>query len=248
MKINQTFFAGSLLWTTALLLPSVITAQGDGSVAASCPMTCENGGTCQVGTADFSIHPKESNGTPLLFLQETSREGWFCNCTDQWTGIRCGRAYQVCPTKTFETPHVCYNGGTCLEGMEENENVTSHQRFCDCSKAKHNGLPYFGKYCEIPGAEKCGPESQVFCTAQGTCKDGFEEKAHPCNCPEGHRGPHCEFLRDEVPDCVLDCQNGGECTLGLKSFEEAEYQNLWSTHDGNYQYCVSERFSRALAY
>lgn len=57
----------------------------------------------------------------------------------------------------------------------------------------------------------------------------------------------------QVPPCVLPCggatinedgtvdqpQTGGigQCVLGVKSFEQAQYQDFWLTHDGNYQYC-----------
>ena len=32
----------------------------------------------------------------------------------------------------------------------------------------------------------------------------------------------------------------GQCTLGVKDFETARYQDFWLSHDGNYQYCVSK--------
>lgn len=248
---NSIFAMSAVLLLLPSLLLMVVNAQENGNATAtaaaadSCPLICEHGGICQLGEADYSVHPQEPDGTPFLFLSETSRDGWFCNCSDEWTGIRCGRQYTFCPAKDDGTednsknPHICYNGGTCIEGMENNDNIASNQRFCDCSNAEHNGIKYFGQYCELKGADQCAAGSEVFCTSGGTCVDNFEEKAHPCNCPEGHRGPHCEFLRGQVPDCVLTCQNGGECTLGLKNYEEAEYQNLWSSHDGNYQYCVS---------
>ncbi|KAG7360370.1 EGF-like domain containing protein [Nitzschia inconspicua] len=235
--VKESVLVATLL---SLLLRTTSAQTGNATApAASCPLNCANGGICEKGTADYSKHPTEENGTPFLFLQETSRDGWYCNCPKDWTGIFCGRPYTVCPAREGETgnPHICYHGGTCIEGMENNTNISSDQRFCDCSKAQHNGVPYFGQYCELEGAKQCAPGSDVFCTSGGTCVDDFEEKAHPCSCPEGHRGPHCEFLRGQVPDCVLPCQNKGECTLGLKSYQEAEYQNLWSTHDGSYQYC-----------
>jgi hypothetical protein len=222
-------------------------APHNGSGAASkCPMTCSHGGTCILGTADYSNQPAEPNGTPFLFLQETSRDGWFCNCTAGWTGIHCARPYTICPGKKGETgdPHMCYHGGMCIEDMEDHANISSSQRFCDCSAAFHDGIPYFGQFCELEGAVRCAPDSEVFCTSGGTCVEGFEEKAHPCTCPEGHRGPHCEFLRGQLPECVLQCQNKGECALGLRK----EYQTVWSTHDGNFQYCVSTIQYNAIQY
>jgi hypothetical protein len=208
--------------------------------ASKCPMTCSNGGVCKVGTADFSMQPVAANGAPFTFLAETSREGWFCECPEGFTGIRCGRPVVACPDADNTTgPLYCYHGGQCVEGLGNSTTVAENQRFCDCSAAEYNGVFYFGKYCEIEGARECAPGSDVFCTAQGTCKDDFESKAHPCECRDGYRGPHCEFLRGQVPDCVLECQNGGECTLGVKDFETAKYQEFWLTHDGNYQHCVS---------
>jgi len=160
------------------------------------------------------------------------------------------------------SPHYCYHGGQCLAGLTDD--ARNSQRFCDCSKAKHNGAPYFGKYCEIQGAVRCSKDeddeddedddSQVFCTAQGTCVDKFEKHSNnPCNCPEGFTGPHCEFLEGTVPECSLSCgrtiihndyvenngtDNGvGSCRLGMKDFESARYRDFWSEHDGNYQYC-----------
>jgi hypothetical protein len=232
----MSIYLSNAIFLVAALL-SIAVAQDDGTDAASaCPLACSHGGTCEAGSADYSNHPKEPNGTPFLFLAETSRDGWFCNCTVGWTGIHCARPYSICPVKgETGNPHICYHGGTCIEGMEDNVNITSNQRFCDCSKASHDGIPYFGQFCELEGAEQCAPGSEIFCTSGGTCVDGFEEKAHPCECPEGHRGPHCEFLRGQLPDCVLECPNGGKCTLGLRN----EYQNLWAAHDGNFQYCVS---------
>ena len=224
----------------------VMAQEDDGNttnIAPSCPIDCLSDAPCEIGSANYSFHPREPNGAMFTFLQKSSREGWFCDCPDGLTGIRCGRPYTICPPGGDEDEplHVCYHGGKCIDGLENSNSsgVASHQRFCDCTDASHDDIPYYGKYCEIKGAVPCAPGSEIFCTANGSCKDGFETKAHPCTCREGHRGPHCEFLRGQVPDCVLSCQNGGECTLGLKDFEEAKYQSFWATHNGNYQYCVS---------
>jgi hypothetical protein len=204
--------------------------------APECPMTCSNGGTCKVGEADYSAFPNEANGISLTFLRETTREGWHCECPLSWTGVRCEIGAKDDPANPI---HMCFHGGKCIGGMEDSDNVSAEQRFCDCTDAEHNGVPYFGKYCEIKGAVECAPGSDVFCVADGQCKDDFETKAHPCKCNSGHRGPHCEFLRDEVPECTKECKNGGECTLGVKDYETARYQEFWLTHDENYQYCVS---------
>jgi hypothetical protein len=67
--------------------------------------------------------------------------------------------------------------------------------------------------------------------------EDFETKAHPCNCPSGHRGPHCEFDAGFVPECDLQCENDGLCTLGIKSYDDAMHSEFWALHDGDFQYC-----------
>lgn len=241
------------------------------TVAAECPMKCENGSVCKVGKHDYSKHPREpGNGAPFTFLQHESQHGWYCECPDGFTGLRCNRKYVECPLPTDAVAgrsdsnttsnhgnHFCYHGGSCIDGMTDGSFTDASgndQRFCDCSKAHYNGVPYFGKYCEIEGARQCGGEdSTAFCTAQGKCKDDAEKKANPCECLQGHRGPHCEFMTGSVPECTLACghtllhEDGtfeqsltggrGKCTLGMKDFESARYRDFWSSHDGNYQYC-----------
>jgi hypothetical protein len=262
MTFSSMKFSNLLVVAIVLLVVgntgTIVTAQSSSSVVPSptstpvaaaattptasptCELECQNGGTCKLGTADFSLQPLEASGAPFTFLEETSRDGWHCDCPEGHTGIRCGRPVVACPDADNTTgAHYCYHGGQCVEGLGNTTNVPENQRFCNCTAATHNGVPYFGKYCEIEGARECAPGSDVFCTAQGTCKDGFETMAHPCECREGYRGPHCEFIRGQVPECVLECNNGGECELGVKDFETAKYQEFWLTHDGNYQHCVS---------
>mmetsp|Transcript_37324 Transcript_37324/g.90663 ORF Transcript_37324/g.90663 Transcript_37324/m.90663 type:complete len:670 (-) Transcript_37324:63-2072(-) len=211
------------------------------TAAPACPMTCSNGGTCKLGEDDFSAFPVEPNGAILSFLQETSRDGWFCECPLSYTGFRCGRPYEVCEIGAKDDPqnpiHMCFHGGKCIDST----NIDGDKKFCDCTDAEHNGIPYYGRYCEIQGATECAEGSDVFCVANGQCKADFEEKAHPCDCPEGHRGPHCEFLRDQVPECTRDCKNDGECTLGIKDFKTTQYASFWETHDQNFQYCKCPR-------
>ena len=255
--------------------------------ASECPLTCVNGAECKLGEHDYSDHPREpGNGTPFTFLKTTSRQGWFCDCTDGYTGLRCNREYEKCPV-SLDTRmgrnddgtnndtdtnndnsaienHYCYHGGQCVDGLTDGShgNIDDSQRFCDCSKASHNGTPYYGKYCEIEGAVRCGEDSQVFCAAQGTCKEDFETLAHPCDCIAGHRGAHCEFLLGSVPNCSLTCggttifEDGvvdnpvtggvGKCILGVRDFATSRYQDFWSAHDGNYQYCVSTSLCHIL--
>lgn len=195
----------------------------------TCPLTCHPGSVCVIGDADFSPQPKDSNDIPFEFHKETNKGGWHCDCPEGLTGLRCNRQYQKC-----ENDHYCYHGGKCIAGLDEK--IASDQLFCDCSDAEHNGFPFVGKYCEIQGAVQCG-DSEIFCTNGGTCEDNFESMAHPCNCPVGHRGPHCEFDTGFVPDCTLSCENGGECTLGIKDYDSAVFDLVWAQQDGNFQYC-----------
>ena len=50
-------------------------------------------------------------------------------------------------------------------------------------------------------------------------------------------GPHCEFQSDMVPECSLDCKNGGECVLGLTSpNQQHDLVHLFSNMD-EFQRC-----------
>ena len=228
--------------------------------AAECPLQCSNGAECKLGEHNFDFFPKEPNGSVFTFLQTTTRDGWYCDCPEGWTGLRCNRKYEICPLSTdmdsSTDAHYCFHGGSCLAGLTDgtHDTIDESQRFCDCKNAEHNGTPYFGKYCEIEGAIQCSADSDEYCTAQGECKEDFASKFTPCECRAGHRGPHCEFMRGSVPDCTLTCGatdekdkdaapkvgGVGQCRLGIKDFENARYEDFWSGHDGNYQYCVSK--------
>lgn len=233
--------------------------------AAECPLTCANGAECKLGEHHYRFHPKEPNGATFTFLQTTNKDGWYCDCPMGFTGLRCSRTYEVCPLalgdgdigQEDQQMHFCYHGGKCIEGLTDgtHQTIDSTQAFCDCSNAEHDGVPYFGKYCEIQGAVRCSETSQQYCTAQGSCKLDFDEKYWPCDCLTGHRGPHCEFLRGSVPECTLPCdgttpeldgvnatgaafQGGqGYCRLGIREFDNARYKDLWAPHDENFQYC-----------
>ena len=206
----------------------VVNGQTNETEADSCTLTCIKG-ECQLGDANWDEHPKDTNGNAFDFLRETNRDGWHCECPDDWAGIRCGREYEKCG----DTGHYCYHGGKCITDLETA--VEADKLFCDCQDATHNGHHYVGKYCEHRGAEECG-DTDIFCSNGGTCKENFEDLNHPCDCPQGHRGDHCEFLLGQVPECTLDC-NGGTCKLGIKDYGTATYNDFWARHDGNFQYC-----------
>ena len=271
-ETSPSFFAAAQMESTGVAgtgstaeAPSPSAPVSAPTPAAECPLDCANGAECKIGEHNFRFHPKEPNGATLTFLQTTNRDGWFCDCPMGFTGLRCTRPYEICPLPVGveageEEIHFCYHGGKCIDGL--GDTVDSSEHFCDCSSAQHNGVPYYGKYCEIEGAIRCSDDSQQYCTAQGTCKEDFDTKFYPCDCQVGHRGPHCEYLRGSVPECTLPCDGtiegnsfkggNGYCRLGIKDFDNARYKDFWAEHDGNYQYCVSRtrkkrgRFLRAF--
>lgn len=218
------------LLCTSLALAAISQVSSQTNDTCDGIVNCHPGSTCVQGDADFSIHPKDINGVAFDFLRETNKEGWYCDCPEGMAGLRCNRPYVSCAG----SDHICYHGGKCIDGI--NETVEADELFCDCSDADYNGTPYVGKYCEVEGAVQCG-DTEIFCTNRGTCKDGFEERVHPCNCPSGHRGPHCEFDTGYVPECDLQCENGGECNLGIKDYDTAIHNQFWALHDGSFQYC-----------
>jgi delta-like protein len=73
-----------------------------------------------------------------------------------------------------------------------------------------NGFPFVGKFCEHVTMEKCGTKG-VFCVNGGECNRFGTQ----CDCSPGFEGPHCEFKKGSVPVCDLQCENSGECQLGL---------------------------------
>jgi hypothetical protein len=188
---------------------------------------------CKEGDADYSFMPTDPFGEVFPFLLDTNRDGWYCVCPDNLTGIRCERAYEKCEG----TDHFCYHGGTCIEGL--NKNVSSSELFCDCTNAQHNAIPYRGKFCETE-LERCANDSEIFCANNGQCKDDFASKLRPCDCPGAFRGPHCEFDDGHVPACKLVCENDGVCSRGIKKYSTALYNDFFANHDGQFQFCSCE--------
>jgi len=166
----------------------------------SCDLECPRNAPCRFGEADFS------GRTGILASEnETHKDGMHCDCPIGWTGILCDQKYETC---TFQEGHECYNGGECILGLEDK--YGNEQLFCDCSKA-HG---YVGKYCETPFAKTCG-DYDGFCANGGACNPDFPElSSQACFCDEGWEGYHCEYKKNQVPDCSLDCHNGGICFIG----------------------------------
>lgn len=153
------------------------------------------------------------------------------------TGLKCGRTYVGCTDRQ----HKCYNGGRCIPGAADR--FGNDQEFCDCSDAIDDfGVTHVGKYCEIPVPVTCGEDESVFCVNGGHCKDNFAEEPHrPCRCGPELDGPHCEYKKGEIPECDLQCENGGQCKLGFKTYKKAlaEYQDFWDdNYNGTLMHCV----------
>lgn len=224
--------AATTLCLAAMTMAPLASAQTE---APTCPMTCLNESPCVEGEDAYAGHPQKSNGSPLDFLEETSREGYYCDCPDNFTGIRCGRTYVECAG----TGHYCYHGGTCLENLS-GDPIPDDQLFCNCADASHGDISYVGKYCEQEGVQPCDEYGEFFCLNGSTCKEDFETKLRPCECLDGYRGPHCEFEDGSVPRCDLECEHDGECQLGIKDYDTALYTEFWKT-DGGYMHCTCEQ-------
>lgn len=48
----------------------------------------------------------------------------------------------------------------------------------------------------------------------------------PCLCPPGYEGPKCQYVTGTVPDCPLECQNGGVCTFDLTPKQKQEKEEF----------------------
>lgn len=142
---------------------------------------------------------------------------------------RCAHKHESC----YDNGHPCYNGGTCIPGLEDTYGTS--QYFCDCSNAiDSRGRRYVGKYCELNAIEPCDTQGLKFCVNNQTCSATAESSDIDfCECGTDYEGPHCEFEKDKVPDCDLKCMNGGSCALGIKNYALAVlgYNDFWANHE-----------------
>lgn len=204
--------------------------QSNGNNSRSCDLECPRNAPCRFGNADFS-----GRMDILTVGTETHRNGMHCDCPIGWTGILCDKKYETC---TNQNGHECYNGGECILGLQDK--YGNEQLFCDCS----NALGYVGKYCETPFEQKCDSshsknedesdgDGDMFCVNGGECNPDFpESSSQPCFCDEGQEGYHCEYKKNAVPECTLDCQNDGLCFVGATGESERAAQNhRWSLEE-----------------
>ena len=200
----------------------------DTYTASDCPLECDFGTECVRGDQDTSEHMVQPlDGTPLTIHQYLNEDGWHCDCPHGLTGLRCGTVFESCN----DGSHKCYNGGKCINGLEDE--YGNLQLFCDCKSAidEEQNLQFVGKYCEeavplaIPVSESSNDNGAIddttstcdpsMCVNGSSCKP-TPDRTQPCDCPKGVHGKYCEFVEGTVPDCELDCDNGGFCRLGLK--------------------------------
>ena len=180
-----------------------------------CPLVCMNGSICMEGDQSTEGHGMDpTTGGPLEFHEETNRNGWFCNCQQGWTGLQCELGFESCN----DGQHVCYHGGKCIPGLEDE--YGNEQLYCDCDDAIDPDQPtkrFTGKYCEevIPNISECDERTET-CKNGGVCNHVPEDsELEPCECQPGFRGKYCEYVEDSVPGCSKECLNGGVCRLGV---------------------------------
>jgi len=220
----------------------------------NCPtFECFNNSTCANLSANFTKFLTTEGGI-LDIHKEIQRNGRHCACEEGWTGLRCATKYESCvDSVTEDTGLKCYNGGKCLSGLADI--YDKEQLFCDCSNAKQikNGtvITYVGKYCEIPNAfdeyihtlvtTACNANNSIFCVNGGSCNYNYYDNSSfsHCGCDYDYKGQHCEYAIGTVPECTLECQNGGACRLGIRSCWFHEDANMAEVFVNNvtYQYC-----------
>lgn len=139
---------------------------------------------------------------------------------------------------------------------------TNSQAVCDCSDATElipdNGIflvrHYVGVHCEIPQDDYCSeclltdtsfvPTARDFCVNNAPCRCGEDDfHAHPCDCPTGYSGRHCEFQNTEVQDCTLTCSGQGTCVNGVKVDAGLDPNNILELENGgtqDFMHCVCD--------
>jgi len=193
--------------------------------AQDCTLDCPVDAPCTNESPDFTAHT-------ALGLVSDARE--HCACPFGWTGLLCDHKYESCTDD-----HSCYHGGACIPGLSDH--YGNDQLFCDCTNAiASDGTQYVGKYCETPFEQLCGGDDELFCVNGGECNPSYDSDGIPCACPDGWEGFHCEFKRGTVPECALDCANGGLCVVGVRDPVEAEhFHHAWSQLDiASHQRCL----------
>ena len=206
------------------LLPPLISSS---RLNTKCPggLVCHHGGECSTGDNPALQRYTLSNDLPWTEQLNINNEHCI-NCHEGFGGVDCSRKYEVCDESDPDSP-TCFNGGKCLK-MGIDAETGKFDYMCDCSAATDltgGQFRYAGQFCQHIEETKC--DDEMYCTNGGQCigilggsENGHKYVRHECKCPEGRIGTHCEFLytEDELSECSLECENGGVCAKGFKSY------------------------------
>jgi len=196
-------------------------------------LICQNGSLLTEGVDRYEIFPIEMlNEFP--FLQETQRNGKFCQCGETvtgfgYTGIDCTIHYEMC--KDDKT--ICFNGAPCVQDFTDNEKY-----HCACPQTTDPVHKFEGKSCEYQVTSYCeelsdptniedddlfltvpydvSASGEWYCTNGADCQSGIMRPSEKCDCTDNFYGLHCE-QREEQP-CDFTCLNGGVCKNGVKDY------------------------------
>lgn len=173
----------------------------DIEIKANCTLSCDNEGKCRKGAKDVTLISQF--GSDLEGFNQTHTETWeHCVCPDGYFGVQCEHQLEICPGGD----HVCLHGSKCMarhDGTELNQE-------CDCDAGFDAIEKHAGKFCQYTSTDICtkhgkpgvGKANFAFCVNSGRCRAKVSDnEPHPgCDCPDGFRGDHCEFLKanDEI--------------------------------------------------
>ena len=144
-------------------LPMATIMMTVGAQQQQCTLNCPVDAPCTFGS-----NPTLNASTAAAWGETTTIQGMHCACPPGWTGVKCDHIFESCGGQG----HVCYHGGECIPGLQDQYGNT--QLFCDCSNAvSSDGLTkYVGKYCETPSVDLC-PDKINFCVHGGGCNPNY---------------------------------------------------------------------------
>ncbi|XP_028845065.1 protein eyes shut homolog isoform X2 [Denticeps clupeoides] len=144
---------------------------------------CEVGWTgnrCETNIDECMSMPCLNGGSCVDLIEK-----YACFCLDGYIGKNCEVDIDVCQ----QNYSLCFNGGTCLDGLGSNFT-------CSCPDG------FVGDFCEVDFNECCSEP----CHNGAICEDlinGFQ-----CHCRPGWTGLHC---KDDINECLPQPCNQGMC-------------------------------------